>query len=130
MFSQAKSQTDPTPEKTNTLPSRGLTFVNNTSASTICLQTDSTFQHDSCSGANKISKGGSPYVIDSSTLKDGSNSGVAQLAAYQLKEDENWVNTGKDSSANGQVYATNRNGPCGLSRINAPPGPQPSTYRS
>ena len=104
MFSKSKPQTDPSPNKTNTLPSRSLTFINKTSASTICLQTDSTFMHEACSGANKISKG-SPYVIDSSDLQEGSNSGVGQVAAYQLTEGQQWVNTGMDSSS--RVYATN-----------------------
>ena len=106
MFSQSPIHWDPpTPSKTNTLPSRGLTFINKTSVSTICLQTDSSFEHEECSGANKISKGGSPYVIDSSDLHEGANSGVGQVAAYQLTEGQQWVNTGMDSSST--VYATN-----------------------
>lgn len=106
MFPNLPIQNDPpTPSKTNTLPSRGLTFINSTSASTICLQTDSSFEHEACSGANKISKGGSPYVINSSDLQDGANSGIGQIAAYQLTEGHPWENTGMDSTST--VYATN-----------------------
>ena len=102
MFHNAKAQTDPSPNKTNTLPSRSLTFKNETSASTVCLQTDSSFEHEACSGANKISKGGSPYII--SDLKNGANSKAGQITGYQLAEGGKWVNTGRDVA--GHVYAT------------------------
>jgi len=105
MFKNLPIKTDPSPIKTNTLPSRGLTFINETGASTICLQTDSTFNHDECSGANKISKGGSPYVIDSSDLLTGANSKSGQVVGYQLEANGAWVNTGRDATS-GTVYAT------------------------
>lgn len=104
MFSQPKSQTDPSPNKTNTLPARGLTFTNETGASTICLQTDSSFEHEACSGANKITKSSS-YVIDSSDLLTGANSKAGQLMAYQLEENGAWVNSGRDATS-GTVYAS------------------------
>lgn len=86
MFSQAALGSDPSPEQQNRLPDRGLTFVNDTSAVNICLQTDSSFTHPDCSGdgATLIAQDDF-YVIDSSALRDGYNAGIAQPMAYQLK---------------------------------------------
>jgi hypothetical protein len=104
MFKGVPIQTDPSPNDINTLPARGLTFTNETSAATICLQTDSSFDHDACDGANKISRGSS-YVIDGSDLVTGANSEAGQIVAYQLEENYGWVNTGRDETT-GTVYAT------------------------
>jgi hypothetical protein len=110
MFANATCQNDPPnktdPSQTNTLPSRSLTFINGTSAPKICLQTDSSFEHDECSKANPISQksaGGEPFVIDSSSFINGYNSGVGQVAAFEVNG--NWTNTGMGTSS--VVYATN-----------------------
>ncbi|MGB5834178.1 MAG: thaumatin family protein [Thiohalocapsa sp.] len=103
MFQNAESRSDPSPSNINALPARSLTFVNATSASKICLQTDSSFEHEACSGA-KIIPQASPYVINASHLWEGLNSEVAQVVAYQTKPGE-WVDTGRDKA--NLVYATN-----------------------
>jgi hypothetical protein len=106
MFSQAASRSDPNPEQENRLPERGLTFINDTSAAAICLQTDSSFAHQNCSGegATLIAQGDS-YAIDASALQDGYNSGIAQVMGYQLQKGGSWTYTGRDGAGN--VYATN-----------------------
>lgn len=109
MFAQATCGTAPAKmSATNTLPARSITFVNGTSAKTVCLQTDSSFEHPECTGAgaNKITPQ-LPYVIDSSDLVNGNNSGLGQVAAVQAKEGDEWIYTGRGVSANAQVYATN-----------------------
>ncbi len=94
--------------QTNTLPARSITFLNDTSAQTVCLQTDSSFNHPECtgSGANKVTPQ-TPYVITSSDLVNGSNSGVGQVSGVQAKDGDEWIYTGRGVSANAQVYATN-----------------------
>lgn len=110
MFPQASSQSDPSsnpnPHTTNTMPARGLNFVNQSSAANLCLQTDSSFEHQGCSGsgATSIAKHAT-FTIDDSALQDGSNSGLAQVMAYQKSNNARWIYTGRDAS--GLVYATN-----------------------
>ncbi|WPL11479.1 MULTISPECIES: thaumatin family protein [Thiorhodovibrio] len=107
MFAQATNQADPMPSQVNTLPARGISFTNATSSPKVCLQTDSSFNHLKCAGgeAHAIAQTSS-YAIDSETLKDGSNSGAAQVMAYQFNQQGRlrWVYTGRDASA--RVYAT------------------------
>lgn len=114
MFHGATCQTEPPsknntagtgPRDTNTLPDRTLTFRNESTAQTICLQTDSTFEHTDCVGAEQVTAS-QPYVIESATLQNGYNSGVAQVMAYQ-NEGPEWTYTGRGLSQSAQVYATN-----------------------
>lgn len=105
MFSQATCGTPPAKmSSTNTLPGRSLTFLNGTSAETVCLQTDSSFNHPECTGANKVTTQ-FPYVIGTADLIDGSNSGVVQVSGVQPYEGAEWIYTGK-GVLNHQVYAT------------------------
>jgi hypothetical protein len=108
-FDKAACATPPANRsETNTTPARSLTFVNNTSARTVCLQTDSSFEHPECTGAgaNKVTSQ-SPYIIASSDLVNGSNSGVGQVSGVQVKDGDEWLYTGRGTSVNAQVYATN-----------------------
>ncbi len=109
MFGNATCGTAPAKMSANNiLPARSLTFVNGTSAKTVCLQTDSSFNHPQCTGAgaNPITAQ-TPYTISSSDLTNGSNSGVGQVSGIQAKDNGDWINTGRGVSANAQVYATN-----------------------
>ncbi len=127
MFDNATYQKNPpkktAPKQENTLPSRTLTFINKTGADKICLQTDSTFEHDQCSGANSISRDGS-FVIDSSSFTDGYDSGLAQVAAYEA--DGIWTNTGMGSDS--VVYATNLEWTVCLNTSNTPWDRRSSIY--
>lgn len=108
MFTNAQCGTPPAKmSQTNTLPLRSLTFINGASAKTICLQTDSSFEHPQCTGdgANKITSQ-TPYIINSSDLVNGSNSGVGQVSGFQLKDGDEWIDTGREVPSD-QVYATN-----------------------
>lgn len=96
----------PTVSQTNTVPARSLTFVNGSSAAALCLQTDSSFEHPDCSGAQSLdSSSGQTYTI--TDLVNGSNSGVAQVSGYKTDAGGAWTDTGRGVSANAQVYATN-----------------------
>jgi len=102
MFSKSATGSAPHINKSNTLPSRSITFTNGTSYSRICLQTDSSFKHKKCNnGGHKIHKELS-WVINNSGLENGYNSGVAQVAAFKSKH---WKNTGLGKK--GPTYATN-----------------------
>lgn len=105
MFSNADVRPDPNPNQTNQLLDRRLSFVNDTTTETLCLQTDSTFNHSLCrgDGATQITQNAS-YVIDASSLENGYNAGVAQVMAYQLRFPGSWFYSGRDAS--GHVYAT------------------------
>lgn len=109
MFAQATCGSAPAKRnETNTLPDRSLTFVNGTSAQNVCLQTDSTFEHPECSGAGaNVITPQAPYIITSSDLTNGSNSGVGQVSGIQVKAGDDWIYTGRGVSINAQVYATN-----------------------
>lgn len=109
MFAQANCGTPPAKmSATNVLPARSITYANGTSAQTVCLQTDSSFNHPECTGAGayKVTPQ-SPYFITSSDLVNGSNSGVGQVSGVQAKDGGEWINTGRGVSTNAQVYATN-----------------------
>jgi hypothetical protein len=103
MFAQAACGTPPSKRSdTNTVQARSITFVNDSSAQTLCLQTDSSFEHTDCTGANKVTPQ-SPYVISSTDLADGKNSGLGQVSGIQMTDQSDWINTGNKT----QVYSTN-----------------------
>ncbi len=110
MFPPSSTQASapsPAPQPNNTLPSRTLTYTNATSNVKLCLQTDSSFAHTNCGNGGIALKRNTPYVIPAEDLQNGVNSGLGQIAAFKAKPGSRWVNTGKGSGSNGQVYATN-----------------------
>jgi hypothetical protein len=109
MFGNATCGTAPAKmSASNVLPARSITFKSGSLANTLCLQNDSSFNHPQCTGAGAYKVTPQvPYVITSTDLVNGNNSGVGQVSAVQAKDGGEWIYTGRGVSSNAQVYATN-----------------------